>query len=132
MSVIQRIIKIKFQCFFIAAGGYDFEVCPFGTNFQKQIYGTSKYNLGTWNGNQTEEMETVTLLYDNGEFCGAIGEPRSSEVKFTLGETTNVVSAAETSTCFYAFEMTCNPDDAIARKRRRMEFLPTISNSTVV
>ena len=125
-------IKLHFSVFFINRGGYDYEVCPFGTNFQKSMYAASTWNLGYFYGNHTDEPEAVTLHYDYGDFCGSIGADRSSEVRFTLGETTALVSAAELSTCFYAFEMTCNPNDLLARKSRRMEFLPTIPNSTVV
>ena len=124
--------KTSLQCFFINAGSYDYSVCPFGLIEQRPINSYATYGLGYWQGKQEAGIETVTQLYENGDFCGAIGRDRSSVVTFTLGETTQVVSAAETSTCFYAFEMTCNPDDVIARKSRRMEFLPTIANSTVV
>ena len=97
------------------------------------MYASSTWSLGDLDFGVFENGNlALTLHYNNGDFCGSIGEDRSSEVRFTFGETTALVSAGEPSTCFYAFEMTCNPNDPLARKSRRMEFLPTIPNSTVV
>jgi hypothetical protein len=130
-SLEECVEAIANECYMFAEGENDYRVCVNGEILQRNRVNTNTFSLGRWDENP---LQNDYLSYTGGTYCDPIGAARRAQVHFTLGQETEAVSVTEPSTCFYRFEMTCNPNPAprSGKKARRTEFLPFIQNSTVV
>ena len=90
------------------------------------------YDLGAWNDVNSIVEEGDALSFVDGDGPCPNGKYRESKVNFTYGSSTEIIRASEPSMCYYVFEMTVNCDEDGSRTNGRTDFLPLISNSTLV
>ncbi|MGH0129311.1 UNVERIFIED_CONTAM: hypothetical protein FKN15_001941 [Acipenser sinensis] len=85
---------------------YVYRLCPFSRVTQKQKFGGSETNLGTWGSWAGPEDDKYSVMkYEQGTGCWQ-GPNRSTTVKLTCGTETAVVSSSEPSRCEYQVEFT--------------------------
>ncbi|XP_041091560.1 glucosidase 2 subunit beta-like [Polyodon spathula] len=94
------------QCYELTTGEYVYRLCPFSRVTQKQKFGGSETNLGTWGSWAGPEDDKYSVMkYEQGTGCWQ-GPSRSTTVKLTCGTETAVVSSMEPSRCEYQMEFT--------------------------
>ncbi|KAK1154004.1 glucosidase 2 subunit beta [Acipenser oxyrinchus oxyrinchus] len=94
------------QCYELTTGEYVYRLCPFSRVTQKQKFGGSETNLGTWGSWAGPEDDKYSVMkYEQGTGCWQ-GPNRSTTVKLTCGTETAVVSTSEPSRCEYQVEFT--------------------------
>ena len=98
----------KGSCFEVEAGKYIYEICPFGSAFQKEGRGRSGgggTSLGNFKGvfYDANSMQYY-LHFDQGQKCWN-GPHRSAKVYLTCGALDRMFSAEEPETCTYRMNM---------------------------
>ncbi|XP_076459735.1 N-acetylglucosamine-1-phosphotransferase subunit gamma-like [Babylonia areolata] len=106
------------HCFSKTFENYKYNLCPFSNVTQhEQGYHWNPYNgvLGVWQEWEIENNTFVSMEMMDGDDCGQIH--RSVKVKFECGNSSDIVSVSEPSTCHYVLvfstPLVCHPQSML-------------------
>ena len=61
---------------------------------------TNTWSLGTHSG-----YDGMSEIFSGGDFCDPRGDYRSARITYTFGDSTEILSFSEPTTCFYEFHI---------------------------
>ncbi|KAK7112806.1 N-acetylglucosamine-1-phosphotransferase subunit gamma-like [Littorina saxatilis] len=113
-----HLFHMQKKCFSKTFENYKYTFCPFSNITQhEQGYHWNPYNgiLGVWQEWEIENNTFVSMEMQEGDDCGQI--QRSLKVKLECGNTTDIISVSEPSTCHYVMvfhtPLVCHPQSLL-------------------